>query len=83
MIHPASPEGIILALVHRRGTASAVEIGTACRMTPGDVRRRLMTLENARFISGRYATSASPRRIYFITAEGRSAAGIIDARSTT
>ena len=77
MIHPKSPEGVILALIQRRGGASAIDIGTTCRMTPGDVRRRLVTLESARFVSGRYDMSTTPRRLYFITAEGRNAAGMI------
>ena len=69
-IGPGSPEASILALINRRGQASAVEIGTACRMTPGNVRGRLVMLESLRFISGRYDNSTPPRRVYAITGEG-------------
>ena len=65
-----SPDAITLSLLCDHPKTTAVEISTACRMTPGDVRRRLVTLEGARFVSGRYDTSTTPRRVYFITAEG-------------
>ena len=71
MIRPNSPEATILAFLHRRGGASAAEIGTGCRMTPGDVRARLVTLESMRLASGRYDMSTPPRRVYALTAEGR------------
>ena len=70
IIRPGSPEAAILALIRRRGQVSAVEIGTACRMTPGDVRSRLVTLESMRLVSGCYNKSTPPRRIYALTGEG-------------
>ena len=59
-IRPGSPEAAILALIRRRGQVSAVEIGTACRMTHGDVRGRLVTLETMLLIPA--ATTSRTRR---------------------
>ena len=70
MIRPGSPEASNLALLQRRGAASAVQIGIACSMTPGDVRARLVILETMRLVSGRYDMSTPPRRVYSLTSEG-------------
>ena len=70
MIRPGSPEAAILAFIQRRGHVSAVEIGTTCRMTPGDVCARLVTLESSRLVSGHYDNSTPPRRVYALTREG-------------
>ncbi len=70
MIRPNSPEAAILTFIQLRGQVSAVEIGTTCRMTPGDVRARLVTLESSRLVSAHYDKSTPPRRVYVLTREG-------------
>ncbi len=69
-IHPGSSEAAVLALIQRRGQVSALEVGTACRMTPGDVRGRLVTLGSSRLLSAHYDKSIPPRRADALTREG-------------
>lgn len=78
-----SPDRIILQWLARRTHASAVEIGTACAMAPGEVRARLVMLESSRLVSGRQdKAGGKPRRVYVVTGEGRRKAGISDARQS-
>ena len=77
------PDLVILRFLARRDHATASAIGAACAMAPGEVRARLVMLESQHFIAGRQDKDTSPpRRVYFVTAEGRRAAGISGARST-
>ncbi len=78
-----SPDAIILRWLARRDHAAAPTIGTACAMTPGEIRSRLAAMESRRLVASRQdKTTTSPRRVYFVTSEGRRAAGIIDTIST-
>ena len=70
MTHPGLPEASILPLLKRRGATSALAIGAACNMMPGEVRRYLATLENLQLVAGCFDTSTPPRRVYDLTAEG-------------
>lgn len=63
--------------------AAAAEIGITCRMTAGEVRARLAGLESRRYVGSRQDKStAPPRRVYYVTAEGRRRAGVSDVRAT-
>lgn len=76
-----SPDLCILRFLAACTHASAPEIGTACAMAPGELRARLASLESRRLVSSRSDKGAvPPRRLYFVTGEGRRAAGISDAR---
>ena len=78
-----SPDTVILRWLARRTAAPAPEIGTACAMAPGEIRSRLAALESRRLVSSRSDKDTTrPRRVYFVTSEGRRAAGIIDTIST-
>ena len=79
----ASPDALILRWLARRDAATAPAIGAACAMTPGEIRARLAAMESRRLVSSRSDKDTTPpRRLYFVTREGRRAAGISDARST-
>lgn len=66
-----SPDTLILTFLSERTQATAPAIQAACRMTPGDVRARLVMLESMRLVSGGYDTAVPPRRVYGPTGEGR------------
>ncbi len=66
-----SPDVLIFRLLLDRPHAMAAAIGTACRMTPGDVRSRLAHLESLRLITGRQDKGTPPSKVYLITNEGR------------
>lgn len=77
-----SPDLAILRHLAARTHASAAEIGAACRFTAAEVRARLVSLESRRLVASRSDKGAlPPRRVYFVTGEGKRAAGISDARS--
>ena len=79
-----SPDTLILRWLARRTAVPAPEIGTACAMAPGEIRSRLAALESRRLLSSRSDKDTTPpRRIFFVTGEGRRAAGIVDVRSAT
>ncbi|WP_237479417.1 hypothetical protein [Lichenibacterium dinghuense] len=66
----SSPELTILRHLAARTTASATEIGTACAMSPGEVRGRLVMLETMRLIAGRHeALLVLPTRVFVVTGE--------------
>ena len=70
--HRLSPDTTILSFLCDRTQASAATIGEACRMSPGEVRARLVGLESQRLITGRQDTRfVPPTRAFVITAEGR------------
>ena len=70
---------LILRWLFRRDHAAAPAIGAACAMTPGEIRSRLAAMASLRLVSSRQdKTTTPPRRVYFVTGEGRRAAGIID-----
>ncbi len=65
------PDILILRWLSRRDHAAAPTIGTACAMTPGEIRARLAALESRRLVSSRQdKTTTPPRRVYFVTSEG-------------
>ncbi len=67
-----SPDAAILTFLCDRTQATAAVIGEACRMTPGEVRARLVGLESQRLITGRNDTRlVPPARTFMITGEGR------------
>ena len=67
-----SPNALILGLLVGRSHATAAAIGTACRLTPGEVRSRLAHLESLRHVTSRQDKSTiPPTRVYLITSEGR------------
>ena len=71
----------VLRWLARRDSASAPSIGAACAMSPGEVRSRLTAMESLRRVASRQdKATVPPRRVYYVTGEGRRAAGIIDAR---
>lgn len=77
----ASGELAILRWLTTRIRATPSEMGAACAMAPGEVRTKLVSLESRLLVNGRQDLDAKPtRRYYFITAEGRCAAGVNDAR---
>ncbi len=79
-----SPDTLILRWLARRTAAPAPEIGTACAMAPGEIRARLAAMESRRLVSSRQDKDTTrPRRVYFVTGEGRHTAGLVDTRSTT
>ena len=66
-----SPDLAILRHLATRTHASAAEIGTGCRMTPAEVRARLVSLESRRLVASRSDNGANPpRRVYSLTGEG-------------
>lgn len=66
-----SPDTLILALLHGRTQATAAAIGTACHMTPGEVRSRLAHLESLHLVMSRYDMRRGPSsRVYLIMREG-------------
>ena len=78
------PDLLILRWLARRTYAAAPAIGAACAMVPGEIRARLASLESRRLVSSRSDKDATPpRRVFFVTGEGRRAAGIIDTRQAT
>lgn len=67
-----SPDAAILVLLCQRPQATAAAIGTACRMTPGEVRSRLAGLESRRLVVGRHDMRlVPPARVFAVTGEGR------------
>ena len=81
-----SPDLTILRFLARHTHATALAIGAACAMPPGEIRARLVMLESMRLVAGRQDPDASRgklRRVYVVTAEGRRKAGISDARRAT
>lgn len=67
-----SPDAIILTFLCDRPQATAAAIGEGCRMTPGEVRARLASLESQRFVTGRQdARLVPPARTFMVTDEGR------------
>ena len=71
-----SPDAAILTFLCDRAQATAAAIGEACRMTPGEVRARLVGLESQRLITGRQdARLSPPARAVVITSEGRRKVG--------
>lgn len=79
---PTSSELEILHWLGARDHAAALAIGSACDMTPAEVRSRLAKMESLRLVSSRQdKTTTQPRRVYFVTGEGRRAAGIVDLRA--
>lgn len=81
MIRPGSPEAAILALLERRGGASAVQICIACCITPAKVQSHLAMLDLMGLVSSRYDTSVPPRRVYALTDDGRRKAEAAGARA--
>ena len=82
MIRLASSGALILCWLAACTNTSAPDIGTACAMAPGETRSGLAALESRRFVSSRSdKDSKLPRRVYFVTSEGKRAVGIIDAKS--
>ena len=72
-----APEFLILRWLARRDGETASTIGAACRMVPGEIQAYLGLLEGARFVSAREdGSTIPPRRVYLVTAEGRSALGV-------
>ena len=70
--HRLSPDATILTFLCGRTGATAVTVGEACRMAPGEVRARLVGLESQRLIRGRQdARLVPPARAFVITDEGR------------
>lgn len=84
-MQPPSPDLAILRWLARRDHATAPAIGTACAMVPGEIRARLSALESRRLVASRSEKDAagSSRRAFYVTGEGKRAAGISDARPTT
>ena len=71
----------ILRWLAGRDSAAAPAIGAACAITPADLRSRLAAMESQRFVASRQdKATVPPRRVYFVTGEGRRAAGIRDVR---
>ncbi len=67
-----SPDAAILTFLCAQAQATAAAIGEACRMTPGEVRARLVGLESQRLVTGRPdARLVPPARVFMITGEGR------------
>ena len=67
-----SPDTAILILLCQRPQVTAAAIGTACRMTPGEVRARLAGLERRRLVAGRHDMRlVPPARVFAVTSEGR------------
>ena len=67
-----SPVTLILKFLSDRPHSIADAIGSACRLTPGEVRARLAHLESLRLVTSRQcARTLAPSRIYTITNEGR------------
>ena len=78
-----APDRLVLRWLARRTGETATGIGSACGLVPGEVRACLAALESQRLIASREDKDTIPaRRVYYVTAEGRRAAGIIDTRST-
>ena len=66
-----SSDKLLLMLLRDQAQATAAAIGKACRMTPAEVRSRLVHLESLRLISSRQDTrTVPPGRAYAITREG-------------
>ena len=80
----SSPDLAILRHLAARTHASAAEVGAACRMKAAEVRAQLVSLESRRLVASRQDKAAVPPcRAYYVTAEGRRAAGMGGGRSTT
>ena len=80
----SSPDLVILRWLARRDHAAAPTIGAACAMPPGEIRTRLAALESRRLVASRSEKDGTPpRRVFYVTGEGKRAAGISDARSMT
>ena len=83
-MNPGMPDRVILRWLARRTNETASGIGAACGMAPGEVRAHLVTLESTRLVASRQGEGTlRPQRVYYVTAEGRRAVGIVDARSTS
>ena len=79
-----SPDLAILRHLAARAHASAAEVGAACRMKAAEGRAQLVSLESRRLVASRQDKAAVPPcRAYNVTAEGRRAAGVGDARAAT
>ena len=71
-----SPDATILTFLCDRPQATATAVGEACRMTPGEVRARLVGLESQRLITGRQDVRlVPPAWAFMITIEGRRKVG--------
>ena len=80
----ASPDLAILRHLAARTHASAAEVGAACRMNAAAIRAQIVSLESRRLVASRQDKAAVPPcRAYYVTAEGRRAAGTGDARAAT
>lgn len=67
-----SPDALILRLLFDRPQATAAAIGTACRLSAGEVRSRLAHLESLRHVTSRQDKgTVPPTRVYAVTVEGR------------
>ena len=72
-------ELLILRWLTCRDHAPAPAIGTACSMAPAEVRTRLVSLESQRRVASRSDKQGKQsQRVYYVTAEGRRAAGLLD-----
>ncbi len=66
--HRLSPDATILSFLCDRTQATAAAIGEACRMSPGEVRARLVGLESQRLITAaRTRVLVPPARAFVIT----------------
>ncbi len=80
-----TPDLAILRHLATCTPAGATEIGIVCRFTAAEVRARLVSLESRRLVASRSEKDATglSRRVFYVTGEGKRAAGISDARSMT
>ena len=66
-----SPDILILRLLLDRPHVTAAAIGTACYLSPGEVRSRLAHLESLRHVISRSGKGIPPSRVYAVTVEGQ------------